>query len=607
MNASPRRPRSTSRSSRSAARSRSRSATAPCATSSAMPILDEDGEPITRLRFKLDASGHDQGHQDRQHRLGRRGVVRAREGRLARGPRVLGRRRVPDELRLPRAVRHLPAGQRAAADQHDRPRSRPRRSRSRASPAASIFAAPRARGYAPAARVAADRHVQPGRLPAAWATLRPQLLPGRHRRDGSRTATPSSDHARHRPDVQARALGGVRDLQNATIEGIVAGKKWRIKNGDGRQFFIEKPTTAQRHRGPARPRRAAHLRPRAAVVRGRGRRRPDDQVGPARRATSSSTWTAASRSRSRRPLRVLRHRRRARSRRSASTGRVTGLLIIALGHPTLASRATRHRGRPGHRRPAPARDHGRHRARRRRRRPRRGRSSRASSTFKGRVQVMLNTTLQEQTFDVPEEFLGVLPDDFPTADHDLQVGSRRSTAWREEDPDADAADLRRRADRGLDHALRRHHAQRLPRASAAGRERRRRRADRRRREHEHPVPRLAVGLDRPPLRRPRLRLGHGLAGRASPAASRSRSTPAGRSRASSITGDGAARGQHVRQLDRTLSDDVPRATATCRSTDLRRPAGSARARRRARRSSPTRLHDRLLSSATSRSPPACTS
>ena len=34
--------------------------------------------------------------------------------------------------------------------------------------------------------------------------------------------------------------------------------------------------------------------------------------------------------------------------------------------------------------------------------------------FEGRVQVMLNTTLKEQRFNVPEEFLGVLPDGFPT-------------------------------------------------------------------------------------------------------------------------------------------------------------------------------------------------
>ena len=35
-------------------------------------------------------------------------------------------------------------------------------------------------------------------------------------------------------------------------------------------------------------------------------------------------------------------------------------------------------------------------------------------TFTGSVKVMLNTTLKEQVFDVPESFLAVLPADFPT-------------------------------------------------------------------------------------------------------------------------------------------------------------------------------------------------
>ena len=35
-------------------------------------------------------------------------------------------------------------------------------------------------------------------------------------------------------------------------------------------------------------------------------------------------------------------------------------------------------------------------------------------TFTGSVKVMINTTFKEQTFDVPEEFLSVLPADFPT-------------------------------------------------------------------------------------------------------------------------------------------------------------------------------------------------
>ena len=73
---------------------------------------------------------------------------------------------------------------------------------------------------------------------------------------------------------------------------------------------------------------------------------------------------------------------------------------------------------------------------------------------------MLNTTLHEQVFNVPEEFLGVLPDDFPT-----QITIFKSLpsldGTREAEPGRRRRDLRRGADRGLDHALRRDHAERL--------------------------------------------------------------------------------------------------------------------------------------------------
>ena len=73
-----------------------------------------EGLPLQARRLR-----HDQGHQAREHRVGRRDV-RPAEQRRALRPGVLGRRHLRHQPELPRAVRHLPPGLGAAAGQHDR-------------------------------------------------------------------------------------------------------------------------------------------------------------------------------------------------------------------------------------------------------------------------------------------------------------------------------------------------------------------------------------------------------------------------------------------------------------------------------------------------------
>src|SRR4029079_19410045 len=59
-------------------------------------------------------------------------------------------------------------------------------------------------------------------------------------------------------------------------------------------------------------------------------------------------------------------------------------------------------------------------------------------TFKGKVQVMLNTTMREQTYPVPESFLSVLPADYPTT---ITIYDSRPSldGSAEADPNADPA------------------------------------------------------------------------------------------------------------------------------------------------------------------------
>ena len=104
------------------------------------------------------------------------------------------------------------------------------------------------------------------------------------------------------------------------------------------------------------------------------------------------------------------------------SGRVTGLLIIQTERPRQGHRAA---GRQQRARASPAcsleitagrRPDG----------PANGgvRDHRRLLPFEGQVQVMFNTTLEEQVFEVPESFLYVLPDDYPTQ---IRSSSRRRT------------------------------------------------------------------------------------------------------------------------------------------------------------------------------------
>ena len=227
----------------------------------------------------------DQGDQARQHRLGRR-LVRAREGRRAVGHRVLGRRRLPDELRVPRAVRDLRCSGSAllqinATDEHQQ-----RDALARGHPGRRRLRAPDRRPTRRALAALPSDTFNPVALPAGVgrALLGPAASPADIDADGLMLGDADfSVQLAHRPGAEARAARRRSRSQNATIEGIVPGKKWKIKNGDGRQFFVEKATRLDGNRGPARPRRGAHLRPRAALVRRPGHRRPHDQAHRERR------------------------------------------------------------------------------------------------------------------------------------------------------------------------------------------------------------------------------------------------------------------------------------------------------------------------------------
>ncbi len=237
----------------------------------ALEIGDATRRRRRRSRFAR-RLGHDQGDQARQHRV-RRGVVRAREAATALDrPRVLGRRGIRHELRLPRAVRHLPAGQRAAADQRDRPRCRTRRSRSRASRAATAFLAAASTRRASAADAARSAR---SRAAAGWRSAR---------RRRARTATSTSrrtptigSDAQHRPEPEAaptsRRVDCRRTRRSRASSPARSGgsRRRRARSSSSRR------DADRRHRGLGRPRRGAHLRARAALVRVRDRRRRPDR------------------------------------------------------------------------------------------------------------------------------------------------------------------------------------------------------------------------------------------------------------------------------------------------------------------------------------------
>ncbi len=100
-------------------------------------------DPTTHAtRIELTASGTIDRDQDRQHRLGR-GRLRPPDGRRRRHP-VLRRRRDPDELRLPPAVRRSTSPARRCSRSTRRTGAGRRRCRSRAIPGDVIFEVPNA-------------------------------------------------------------------------------------------------------------------------------------------------------------------------------------------------------------------------------------------------------------------------------------------------------------------------------------------------------------------------------------------------------------------------------------------------------------------------------
>ncbi|MDX6411752.1 MAG: large repetitive protein, partial [Gaiellaceae bacterium] len=210
-------------------------------------------------------------------------------------------------------------------------------------------------------------------------------------------------------------FGGV-NLAGATIEGIQPGLQWRIVNGDGRQFWVEKQTDVNGLailiiRGEERTYDLAAKSFEFRVVGGLTLKDP----------TSPSTMAFASR-----PewfhmdgaflIRITSNSAEFFITAGASItplhldGRITGLLIArgpprvgtsdpAAGLAAMFQLEITAGTAPG----SPSDD--------------RGSLSVVDGVFSftGRVQVMLNTTRQEQTFVVPQEFLSVLPAGFPTS------------------------------------------------------------------------------------------------------------------------------------------------------------------------------------------------
>ena len=201
--------------------------------------------------------------------------------------------------------------------------------------------------------------------------------------------------------------------KNAQVEGIVPGLKWRIKTSDGRQFFIEKVTlldgtAAYMVRGEARTYELAPRSLAIEIVGGLKIVNPDTLDEP---EADRETWFSMGGGFY---LRITPTRFEFFITADASVdplglhGRITGLLVIqsVKSNPNDdngASRASpacsRSRSPPA---PAPTS-------------PTTGLGAITGLfQFTGRVQVMFNTTLEEQVFEVPEAFRNVLPDDYPT-------------------------------------------------------------------------------------------------------------------------------------------------------------------------------------------------
>ena len=241
-------------------------------------------------------------------------------------------------------------------------------------------------------------------LSSAWANL--FANPGSDRNaDGIADSGPLTLELSTGQDLTLADFGGVT-LQNAQIEGVIAGKEWKILNGDGKQYFIKVAADAD-----ANPilvvsgeERTYNLAPQSFEIEVIGSMtiydpstlndaHPSEWVhidgGFQLKITSTETTFFFTAGGSITPL--------------AISGRMTGLLILqyqgqtAQGIPGIAGTFTVDIGAgvpPG-----------------------------ASSgtglgsisnifSFRGSVRVTLNTTLENQVFVVPPEFIAVLPSGF---------------------------------------------------------------------------------------------------------------------------------------------------------------------------------------------------
>ena len=388
-------------------------------------------------------------------------------------------------------------------------------------PGGPIFAVATA-GYVRQARGAADRHLRPGRarLGLGEPLREPRRRPQRRR--AGRRERPAHDRVRDRPGSTRSRTSAALTLQNAQVEGVVAGKEWKILNGDGKPVLRPGRDRRQRQPDPRRQRRAAHLQPRPAVS-------FELEVIGAMTIYDPSTLSSSSPTEwvhidggfllkiTAEPDDVLLHGRR-QHRADRDLGPHDRAADPAVPGADLA-------GDPGNRRDLQRRDRRRNACRAEAAAPRAGSArSRASSPSEGKVQVTLNTTLEDQVFHVPQEFLAVLPSGFPTS-ITIPKSAPEIDGSTSSNLNARGAYIQAIVT-GLDHPRGRDHARRHGRDHGAGRHAELHPDPGRGCDHD-PVPRLALRLDRPGrLHLVPVRLRRTPSTRGSSAASRSRSTRA---------------------------------------------------------------------------------
>ena len=228
-------------------------------------------------------------------------------------------------------------------------------------------------------------------------------------------------------------------LQNAQVEGIVAGKEWKILNGDGRQYFVQ--TEFDANGNPilvvSGEQRTFQLAPLSFEIEVIGSMNIYD---PSTLSSSSPTlvgphgrWLPAEDHGD--PDHVLLHRRRQHrpARDLGPHDRPADSLV--LGARTEGSRAspalfdvdigvgTPPSGNTG------SSDLG---------------DISGIFSFQGKVRVTLNTTLADQVFQVPPEFLAVVPSGFPST-ITIPASAPEIDGSTLDEPELDAAPTSRRS------------------------------------------------------------------------------------------------------------------------------------------------------------------